>query len=428
MSLRLKANGSEDQSGEKIHPTSPQNVLDQETRQIVAQIAQAVLSVRTLVNALETQVRIAPMSEGKLNSVADEANLSIDHIGIKGLLNNIAARLDTRKFEFCPSLAPNLTSFEQVVSTQLAISPKYWSTWQMSIEALSDVNKIVDEVIKYSFESYFKKVDVVSFDGILLRAYAGGKKDAKVVVVVPVCGMPVQLSERWLRYLAQDYYVITWESRGLFGEIADFDALTYDVESQAKDLFAVMDHFNVGCGHVMGLCGGAVIALIASSLAPERVSTLSLWHGDYELGLNCPKTRHQQDLLMLMSMAGKNRKQATSLQKLFAQPSVLNTMRNDVAHLILYPYASGELLFRYAKLNGSIMTANIKDRLEKVVQPTLVVTSEDDMTAHPEGSLRIADKLSNATLHVESHGNHLSLFDASPSITKLAKEFIEHKQ
>ena len=63
MSLRLKANGSEDQSGEKlIHPATHQNVLDRETRQIVAQIAQTVLSVRALLNALETQVRIAPMS------------------------------------------------------------------------------------------------------------------------------------------------------------------------------------------------------------------------------------------------------------------------------------------------------------------------------------------------------------------------------
>jgi 3-oxoadipate enol-lactonase len=352
MSLQLSVNGSEYPRGEKLEPARNQEVLAQETRQIVAQITKAVLSVRTLVNAMETPVRIAPVSEGKLTSVADKVNLPVDYLGIEVLLNNIAARLDTRKFEFCPSLAPNLTAFDHVVSTQLAISPDYWSTWQLPIETLSDVNKIVDEVIKHSFKSYFKKVEVVSFDGVPLRAYAGGKKDAKAVVVVPVCGMPVELSERWLRSLADDYYVITWESRGLFGEIADFDTLAYDVESQAKDLLAVMDHFGVGFAHVMGLCGGAVIALIASSVAPERVSTLSLWHGDYELGSNCPKTRHQQDLLMLMSMASESRKQAASLQKLFIKPSVLNNMRADVAHLILYPYATGELLFRYAKLNG----------------------------------------------------------------------------
>jgi pimeloyl-ACP methyl ester carboxylesterase len=54
----------------------------------------------------------------------------------------------------------------------------------------------------------------------------------------------------------------------------------------------------------------------------------------------------------------------------------------------------------------------------------LVVTSEDDSTAHPDGSMRVAKGIPNAILHVEPHGDHLSLFDAQPHITALAARFI----
>ena len=45
MTLRWNQNGSEDPSGKKLQLASPKKALDQKTRQIVAQIAQAVLSV-----------------------------------------------------------------------------------------------------------------------------------------------------------------------------------------------------------------------------------------------------------------------------------------------------------------------------------------------------------------------------------------------
>jgi hypothetical protein len=52
------------------------------------------------------------------------------------------------------------------------------------------------------------------------------------------------------------------------------------------------------------------------------------------------------------------------------------------------------------------------------------VTSEADQTTHPDGSIRVAKALPNATLRIEPTGDHLSLFDAEPHITTLAAQFI----
>lgn len=424
MSLQLTVNGSDYPVDKKTEYVDNRKVMNTETKQAVADLTKTLLSVSKLVNALEDSVRVSTVLNGKFTSDFGEVSCSTNSFGIKELFNKITTRLDMRQLEFCQNISHNRNTFEHVVSNRLALTPDYWSKFQVPMDLLSSVDEIVDEVVNHSLESYFKRSEVISFDGALLRAYAGGVANGKVVIIVPPCGMPVELCEHWLHYLSQEHYVITWESRGLFGKTENFNALGYDVFSQARDLLAVMDYFDIGDGHVMGLCGGATIALTAASLQPERVSSLSLWHGDFELGDNCQKTRHQKDLQILMSMAGSNRTQAASLQKLFAQPAILEKIPINVAHLILYPYATGDLFFRYGKLNGSIMTANIIPILDKVLQPTLVVTSKDDTTAHPEGSLYVADKLSNATLHIELHGNHISLFDAESNITRLATKFI----
>jgi pimeloyl-ACP methyl ester carboxylesterase len=224
-------------------------------------------------------------------------------------------------------------------------------------------------------------------------------------------------------FLGKDHFVITWESRGLFEEPSDFDALGFDVATQAEDLFAVMDHFGVKTAHLLGLCGGAVIAMEAAAAQPARVTSMSLWHGDFDLGSGSLKTMHQRNLQALITIAAAGRAQAASVHKLFLQSDVIK-LRPDLAHLILYPYATAEMFFRYGKLNGSIMNTDVSNLLERISHPTLVVTSEDDSTAHPDGSMRVAKGIPNAILHVEPHGDHLSLFDAQPHITALAARFI----
>ncbi|MFC8870540.1 alpha/beta fold hydrolase [Streptomyces sp. NPDC057148] len=238
--------------------------------------------------------------------------------------------------------------------------------------------------------------------------------------------MPAEICEPWLRFLARDHHVLTWESRGLFGALGpprDFDGTGHEVRDQIADLVTVMDHHGVASAHVMGLCGGAVVALGAAAGHPERVHSLSLWHGDYELGPTVPKTDHQRNLQALMGMAAEDRASAASINSALLQ-TALSTAPPDLAHLVLRPYADPELFYRYCVLNGALMTADVSGLLDAVGQPALVVTSEDDHTAHPEGSRVVAARLADATLRVQPHGDHLSLFGAGAALEELAAGFL----
>jgi pimeloyl-ACP methyl ester carboxylesterase len=70
------------------------------------------------------------------------------------------------------------------------------------------------------------------------------------------------------------------------------------------------------------------------------------------------------------------------------------------------------------------MTTDLGALLPGITQPCLVVTSEDDRTAHPGGSHAIADRLPRARLRVEPHGDHISVFGAGARLQHILTDFL----
>jgi pimeloyl-ACP methyl ester carboxylesterase len=261
-------------------------------------------------------------------------------------------------------------------------------------------------------------------DGLTLDAFTTGDRARPAMVLVLPCGMPVELSLRWLRALGEEYFVVTWQTRGLFSPHDPEADMAISVADQADDLVAVMDALDLPTCHVMGICGGAVIAIEAAHRHPGRFGSMSLWHGDYDWGAGSTKTDHQRDVQALMEMGADTLAKAASYQKLMHRPAALAKIPEQVAPLVLYPYATPVLFHHYCRLNLAIMSFDITGLPGGVSHPTLVVTSRTDTTAHPEGSRRVARELARARLVEEPGGDHLSIFDASPRLIRLAVDFV----
>jgi pimeloyl-ACP methyl ester carboxylesterase len=244
-----------------------------------------------------------------------------------------------------------------------------------------------------------------------------------MVLALP-CAMPVGIASEWLRALANRFYVITWETRGMFGLDDDFDVLEHGVRSQVADLHSLLEHFHSASAHLMGICGGAAIALAAAS--SERIASLSLWHGDFELGSEAPQTKHRYDLQDVMAIARTSRTHASKLHASFRSPRVLSSLlREELAHYLLYPYASAELLYRYGILNGNLMQTDCRPLLPRINKPVLVVTSAADQTTHPDGSRFVARNIAGSRLCEFSSQTHLSVFQAPTELVELAVTFAE---
>jgi 3-oxoadipate enol-lactonase len=387
-----------------------------QTRESFIDLVKAVLDLRPLVDRLMPPVNF--VSTANRNTTADPQGRNGNFLELEAFLNRVANRIESPAFQLCTEMHSvlDLAVSRRLFSEQIAFD------FRASLEP-DEENEIIKEAIARSFDAEFFRGKVESFDGASLRVYSSGDRKEKVAILVSPCGMPAKLCEPWIRSLAKDHFVVTWETRLLFEELVNPDSFAFDVNAQVRDLFLVMDYFDIRQAHLMGLCGGAVIALSAAATEPQRISSLSLWHGDFELGPGCPRTKHQKDLKAFMSAAAMGRRQAEQLQKMFVQ-NTIKGFRGDWAHVVLYPYANAELLYHYARSNGNIMATNVSPLLSQVAQPTLVVTSKDDSTTHPDGSKRVAESLPNAQLEVLPHGDHLSLFYASPEVTTLAASFL----
>ncbi|WP_369174960.1 alpha/beta fold hydrolase [Streptomyces sp. R28] len=271
---------------------------------------------------------------------------------------------------------------------------------------------------------------VTTQDGVTLRVRSAGDPGRPAVLIVSACGMPAALCDEWLGLLGRDHHALTWETRGLFGgphgtgeDAGTFDRMGHGAADQAGDLLAVLDHHRIPRAHLMGLCGGAVLALRVAAEHADRVASMSLWHGDFELGTDAPKTSHQRNLRALMDIAAESRQSAAMVHAAVPRNTTAE-LPPDLAGLVLHPFRDAETFYRYSLLNGALMAEDVRDALPAVKAPTLVVTSEDDQTAHPAGSHAVATGLARSRMHVAPHGDHLSVFRAGDGLTAVALEFL----
>ncbi|HEX3786909.1 MAG TPA: alpha/beta hydrolase [Pseudonocardiaceae bacterium] len=395
-------------------------MLGQDLREDLARLAESVLALKPLMAGLVGPVRVVPLARESALSSGDWSAGRRNRLN--WLLDSVADGVGARELSVAYDADfDDLPVFERVISRWLALADWMGRVEQISAGDAEEVRRVVGGVRAESFESCAQQTTVASFDGIPLNMYAAGEGD-EAVVLVSACGMPAALAESWIRFLATDRRVLTWESRGLFGAGDDDGDYAMDVGAQVADLYAVLDHDRVRTAHLIGLCGGAVIALAAAAEHPDRVTSLSLWHGAYGFADDAPTTPHQEGLIELMTAAAGSRAVARSLHTGFCQIGLTDTP-DEVAHLVLYPYATPELFYRYCRLNTGITSTDVAQYLGRVRQPALVVTSQDDTIAHPDGSRRIAERLRNGVLRVEAHGDHISLFSAEP-LVRMAEDFI----
>jgi 3-oxoadipate enol-lactonase len=252
-------------------------------------------------------------------------------------------------------------------------------------------------------------------DGSVITAVEAGPRHAPCVLLSPPCALSYRLCLPWLRALRPSYRCVIAATRGAserFEATEDFDRRGYDVACQAADLLAVTGELGTGPVHLMGLCGGTAVALAAAARRPDLIRSLSLWHADLELGGEAEKTDHQVNLRALLDLGGESRDTASWLRdKLTSGP--MTGVPDGIGPLVVRPYATAELFYRYAKLTGATMHWDSRPTAARVSQPCLIVTTEDDRTAHPAGSRRLAEIMPGTRLVMAGHGDHLNAFRAT---------------
>jgi len=340
-------------------------------------------------------------------------------------VNAAFARIGVRTVQYLHGGEAQLSSFEFFISRKICQALDYRYDHFDDVEEVKAFGRLLKH---FEFSGAVPEVETLHLttrDNVSLSVHASTDRERPAIVLALPCGMPFDLCRDWFNALSERFFVVTWETRGLFGSCASFDQVAVDTEAQVADLISVMNHYELSTAHLMGICGGAVIALSAAAAHDNRVTSLSLWHGDYNLGDNNLRTTHQQNFEWLMEAAAFDRQEATDLQAMFLDQATLATTPEPIAHVVLYPYVNPELFYRYARLNDALNKTELESRLARINVPTLVVAGDADETTHIGGSRYIAASIDDATLHVEHNGSHLAFFASTQYSKQTAFRFLE---
>src|ERR1700720_91420 len=186
---------------------------DNSVEHSIGVLAGNLLAARPLIDVLEQPIRLTPNGPF-IHELYEDGRLEVQR-----LLDRISTSACLPRFKLCRFLhSSDMTVFEQVVSAAIDVNE------EMLRKAASVSDREADSMTKSAIEASFNQKygggTASSFDGLPLNVYAAGSRNPQAVVMIPACGMPAKLYERWITFLAAQYFVVTWESRGLFGSSA----------------------------------------------------------------------------------------------------------------------------------------------------------------------------------------------------------------
>lgn len=216
---------------------------------------------------------------------------------------------------------------------------------------------------------------------------------------------------------ARHFRVLLYDCRGQ-GR-SDAPPGPYLPQQHAADLVALLDALGIDRVHLVGLSNGGVIAMYVASAHPDRVARLVL--ADTYAYTDAQMTALLDAWLAALDAGGPILRfdVATpwvwSRHFLAAHPDVLATLREK---------AAGARVHAVRALIEGARAVDLRDRLERITAPTLVLVGEEDVLTPVWRAREIATTLPQATLVTLSGAGHALTIERANLFTALAQEFL----
>lgn len=223
-----------------------------------------------------------------------------------------------------------------------------------------------------------------------------------------------------LPFFAPKFTVITIDNRGVGRTtVPDHD---YSLADMADDAAAVLDAEGISSSHVMGYSQGGHIAQELTLRHAEKVSSLGIHHSWARM---CPRLRDFQTLRR--NLAEKDDRDSlvrVSLLTLHAPDYYRNAGDEIDAHRQFLvensPPCEG-----WAGQLRACLASNTLDRLDRISAPTLVTTSEFDLTVPPYHSREIADAITGAEFVMLEGSGHVALMETPDVFARVCLDFLD---
>jgi 3-oxoadipate enol-lactonase len=228
--------------------------------------------------------------------------------------------------------------------------------------------------------------------------------------------------------MAQHFRVIEVDQRG--NGFSDRPDEKYTIEGWADDMAAVLDEIRAERIFLHGTSTGGMIAIKLAAKQPERIRGLILGATAAKLDF-VGRSQFLVRKALARAYGTGSAELAHDLATLALSRNALDQRGEEAVGLVQ------EMLEKMTSVEGwcagcdAMVEADLRDDLQKITAPTLVMAGELDnntpLDAGPQGAgMRyIAEKIPNAELHIIPGCGHTNLVEEPEISTKLTLEFFD---
>lgn len=252
---------------------------------------------------------------------------------------------------------------------------------------------------------------------VAVHAVVDGPPDAPVVVLANSLGSDLSMWDPQAAALAGDFRVIRFDTRG--HGASPVPAGAYTVDDLADDVIALLDRFEVGTAHLVGLSLGGATMMRVAARNPERVNRLAAL---------C--TAASFDAATYRDRAGAIRSAGTTAG--IAEGVVSRWFTDGFRSAYPDQVASYEAMVAatpaegYAGCCDALSTLNLDADLPRITAPTLVIAGAQDTATPPERLAQIADAVPDSRLLVVPEACHLANAEQPGVVTAALREHLEN--
>ncbi|WP_338865222.1 alpha/beta fold hydrolase [Myxococcus stipitatus] len=291
------------------------------------------------------------------------------------------------------------------------------------------LSSFLAELARERAGAVFTPVQVRARDGAEVCGFTRGDPSRPVLVLCNAYAMPEEFLAPLAQRLAENWRVVTWNTRWLPTPTPDFDPSRCDSSVHVADLMAVLDHLGISrVESVVGWSSGVQVALRALAEHPARFASGVLLNGTVSLPATPehPMTSFEKNLRQLFPQIAANPRVAERYCKLIfggrsgeeaphgedrkVVASVLTSTDPHLLYMTSVPFRTPSSLFRYANMVCALFREREDAWTSSVTQPVLVHGGGADAISHPDQVARLASRLVRARTVLNPNGDHFSHF------------------
>lgn len=239
-------------------------------------------------------------------------------------------------------------------------------------------------------------------DGVTLAFDLHGPADGPAILFVNSLGCDMRMWKGQIEALQGKFRTIVYDARG-HGR-SEAPAGPYSLDRLARDALAILDAAEAPAVHVCGLSLGGLVAQWLALQAGDRVKGLTLANTAARIGTEVA----WRDRAALARKQGLAPIADMVIPRFFS--AAFRTYAPDQVEAVRRQLLDGSAT-GYAASCQALASADLREAVRSIRQPTTVVTGSLDVATPPEQGAALADAIPDARL-VELPAAHLSNVEA----------------